>query len=198
MNRDVIFMQMPKSASSSMGSILKKYDIQIIDHNIRNPDYVSLSKYMESHPEKEFFAFTFVRNPWDRVVSAFHYLKEGGNNPEDRSDYETYLEQYDEDFERFVKQAFLTKDIFEQLHFRPQYRWVTDEDNNLLVDFVGKYETLEDDFRCVCQIIGVEEESLPVMNKSNHKQYRQYYNSKTKHIIEEAYAIDIQLFNFNF
>ena len=191
-------MQMPKSASCSMGMVLKKHDIHIVDHNIRNPDYVSLREYTEAQSENEFFAFTFVRNPWDRVVSAFHYLNEGGNNPDDREDYHKYLEQYDEDFDLFVKQAFQTKDIFGQLHFRPQFRWVTNGDNNLLVDFVGRYETLQDDFNQVCRIIGVEEKKLPVTNQSNHKQYRQYYNLETKNIIEEAYKEDIRLFDYQF
>lgn len=192
MKRNVVFVHIPKTGGLSIRGICYKHKIMVINHDIRQEHYLSLEKYKDRDPYC--YAFTYVRNPWDRVVSAFFYLKKGGDRYEDKRDAEVYL-PYD-DFKTFVHEAFRTNKIFEQLHFRPQYAWVS-SDTELLVDSVGKFENLQADFSKHCKLFNLPNYILPRINKSNHKDYRFYYDADTWEIIQKAYAVDIDLFEYD-
>ncbi|HEC05394.1 MAG TPA: hypothetical protein ENJ12_00950, partial [Thiolapillus brandeum] len=132
-------MHIPKTGGQSMLPVWYRHRIPVIGHDIRQPDYVSLARY-KADMDPDCFAFAFVRNPWDRLVSTFFYLKKGGDNEDDRKDAEKYLPY--EDFRTFVLEAFRGREIFEQLHLRPQYTWLSDGDR-LVVDSVGRFEDLQ-------------------------------------------------------
>ncbi len=79
----------------------------------------------------------------------------------------------------------------------PQHRFVSDENGNVIVDFIGKFEKLEEDFGKVCEKIGVKAE-LSKSNKSNHGHYQNYYNDETKNKIGKIYEKDIAMFGYTF
>jgi len=66
-----------------------------------------------------------------------------------------------------------------------------------MVDFIGRFENIEKDWEIVCQKIGKEIE-LPMRMKSHHKDYHEFYNEKTKQMIAEIYAKDIEKFGYKF
>ncbi len=142
--------------------------------------------------------FTFVRNPWDRAVSAFFYLNQGGGNLCDKWDRHKYIRRYRGDFTRFVRNAFPRKDILRQMHFRPQHSWLSDGSGGLIPDFIGKFENLEQDLNTLSSRLGVSIESLPLINESDHDHYREYYDEETKNIVSETYRKDIELFDYRF
>jgi len=74
---------------------------------------------------------------------------------------------------------------------------ITDARGNLLVDFVGAYEDLAGDFSEVARVIGIQTE-LPHINSSVHKDYRTYYNERTRAIVEEHFQPDIERFGYSF
>ncbi|MDR3387168.1 MAG: sulfotransferase family 2 domain-containing protein [Rudaea sp.] len=191
MKRKVVFVHVPKTGGLSIRAICQQHRIIVITHDIRSRNYVSLERYKSIDPTC--FAFAFVRNPWDRVVSAYFYLKRGGDREEDRKDAEVYL-PYD-DFKSFVLGAFKTETIFEQLHFTPQYRWLSDK-SNLLVDSVARFENLQEDFSKYCGLFNLPNYKLPVSNKSVHAEYKTYYDDQTWSIVANAYRRDIDLFGY--
>lgn len=177
--------------------ISKNKGIRVLSHDIRNPKYKWLKDFVADNPDC--YVFTFVRNPWDRVVSAFFYLNQGGSTKADQKDYLKYLDRYKGDFGKFVKSAFSNKDIFEQMHFKPQYEWIIDDKGNLLSNFIGKYENYARDLQKLSEIIDCElTSSVRHLNKSNHKNYREYYDKQTREIIRNAYERDIELFEYEF
>lgn len=105
------------------------------------------------------FAFTFVREPYDRFRSAFRFMRRGGINSYDRrARYEICRAVTFADFvDRFVRDPHR---IFQYLAFAPQSFWFLAEP-----DFVGRFERLNEDFAHVCKVIGVEAE-LPHLNAS--------------------------------
>lgn len=78
-----------------------------------------------------------------------------------------------------------------------QKEFLTDRDGKLMVDFVGRFENLQEDFRHVCKTIGIEC-SLPHVNRSQHVDYRTYYNDKTIQLVYEHFKEDIEMFGYAF
>jgi hypothetical protein len=83
----------------------------------------------------------------------------------------------------------------------------------MLVDYVGRFENLQNDFNNICKALGLNEINLPHVNrarkeisilsflkqnKREKKHYSEYYDSETKEIVENAYKNDIQIFNYSF
>ena len=129
------------------------------------------------------FKFTFVRNPWDWQVSLYHYILE---NPENHG------------YEETMKMGSFRNFVFsrEKLSFT-QTSCLVDESGNLLVDFVGKFENLDQDFQSICHKVGISA-SLPHINKSKRTDYQEYYDAETRDLTARLYAEDIERFGYTF
>jgi hypothetical protein len=66
------------------------------------------------------------------------------------------------------------------------------------LDFIGRFENLQEDMRKVAQIIGLPTVDLPHLVKTKHKHYSKYYDNETEQITRERYTRDIELFNYTF
>ena len=80
---------------------------------------------------------------------------------------------------------------------------MVDNNENLIVDFVGKYENLQNDWQLVCDHLELCQNSLKNLqlnhfNKSFHENYRKYYNENTIERVYNIYKQDIKLFNYKF
>ncbi len=148
------------------------------------------------------FKFAFVRNPWDRMVSLFHYLEEQWQgrltNPGG--------------FTQFIRRVaggeippigpFNVRGLSQanpQLHWlrRPAANSARQQDDRLLPDFIGRYEHLQHDWRIVCQRIGIRAE-LPHLNRSQRKHYREYYDADLEQQVARHFAEEIEAFRYTF
>lgn len=156
-------------------------------------------KLYDKNRFENYFKFTFVRNPWARIVSAFHFLKQGGFNKRDKNWAEKNLYNID-DFSEFVnnlsKNIDFRETVLEKNHFTPQTKYIC-IDSKVAVDFIGKLENISKDFKIIKRKLNIKNE-LQHKNKSSHKHYSEYYNSKTKNIIGEIYKNDIKLLNYKY
>ncbi|MCR9193912.1 MAG: sulfotransferase family protein [Hyphomonas sp.] len=132
----------------------------------------------------EAFKFTFVRNPWDWQVSNYAYaLQTPAHGQHDiireLGSFDAYIRyQFDE-------------------RAPSQSSFILDDDGEQIVDFVGRFETLQQDFQTVCGTIGVSAE-LPFLNASKRKQdWRDYYTDETRSLVEELFEADIQRFGYS-
>jgi len=66
------------------------------------------------------------------------------------------------------------------------------------IHFIGRFETLQQDFNTVCDRIGIVWQELPHRNKSEHKHYTEYYDDELREIVTERYASDIDRFGYEF
>ena len=135
------------------------------------------------------FKFSIVRNPWDKVVSQyFHRLKTN----------QIGLGDYRIDFKEWVKLTYgeqNPKYYDDPKYFMPQLNWLTDNNGKLMVDFIGRFENLENDFRFICNKIGVSTD-LPLINKSEHKEFQFYYDDETTEIVKRWFRKDIETFKY--
>ena len=106
--------------------------------------------------------------------------------------------QYLDGFEAFKDICDENKSKFLIRSLRSQLDMIRDPSENFLVDFVGKIENLQQDFDTICEKIGVDKKNLRHTTKSNHKNYRQYYDNETRDIVAELYSKDIKYFGYKF
>ncbi len=140
----------------------------------------------------ELFKFAFVRNPWDLQVSSFHHIRR--ERP--------HLMDGIEDFETFLRWK-LDPDRPYQYHIDTsielQSDYLVDLHGKVLVDFIGRYERLEEDFREVCEKVGLKNIHLPHKRKAKDRtNYTDYYNSYTKQLVADHFRKDIEMLGYEF
>ena len=196
-----IFIHIYKVAGTSIGDALRGYahfpskvnkakSFLGMAPNIFCNDFyghIKANDLKEKIPAKIFdgyFKFAFVRNPWDWQVSLYHFALQTPKHHQ--HELIKNMESFDEYIEwRVNKELRLQKDF------------IYDEEN-LLVDYVGHLENIEQDFSEICNYLNVREVHLSTRNKSKHRNYRDYYTEYSKKLVEEAFAKDIEAFKYKF
>lgn len=197
-----IYFPIPKSASST----LKKYISHILEVKGDPKFYGEYPEYYHSrnfpYVRKEdiygkyinYFRFTFVRNPYERVVSCY----EDWVNQEDiKKSFKIYGLFYPKmPFKEFVKGISKIPDEIPDGHFRSQYSYLTDKKGNLLIDFAGKVENLDKDFEKICRFSRLPYKKLLQENQKTKKNYMDYYDEETKKIVQKRYKKDFETFGY--
>lgn len=205
-----IFIHIPKTAGTSIRETLKMSCddyLEELDNDLekrlfrhRRFRVIMNSKYSIDKNFKDYYKFAFVRNPWDRTVSRFHYYKDCGKK------IIKVIPNLTEKMNIYMKCSF---DEFVSLH-SPQYRskhpflqhnqmdYIMDSKQKVGVDFIGRYENLQNDYDTICNTIGIPKIQLLHNNKSNHKHYSEYYTEETKAIIGQVFKKDIKVFGYEF
>jgi hypothetical protein len=138
------------------------------------------------------FKFAFVRNPWDLQVSSFHHIRR--ERP--------HLVKGMDDFETFLRWK-LTPERPYQFHIDTsielQSDYLIDLKGNVIVDFIGRYERLAEDFQSVCDKMGIHPPKLPHKRQAtDRRDYRQYYTDETARLIADRFRPDIDMFGYAF
>lgn len=177
----------------------------------------------------DYYKVGFVRNPWDWLVSYYSYYKKSdirqvgvlidGNyvfgdaaikkigplvaekrNIRDLS-FRDFLSLVKKESKEYTKGRDLDQISYP---YQPQYKYLVNEDDELVVDFVGKYENIENDWNFLCERLSATKEiqfkilELPHHNKSAHSDYRTYYDDRDIEIVYNIYKKDIELFDYSF
>ena len=75
---------------------------------------------------------------------------------------------------------------------------LTDHNGKVIVDYIGRFENLHNDFKTVCKTIGLPNMKLRHLNRTHHKHYSKYYDEQTKQIVTQIYKKDIEAFDYKF
>jgi len=187
---NAIFIHIPKSAGSSIEMAL--YNTWgMVTHT-------KALTYQKADPKKfnQYYTFTFTRNPYDRFVSAYNYLIKGGRNKFDKSWAKQHL-QYKtfNDFVLSLTNPDIRKIIFSYIHFIPQYQFISNENNQIIINKIFQFENLNSDFLELCRTLNIQVK-LSHENQFIHPHYLSYYNTESKKIIAKLYETDFQLLNY--
>lgn len=185
----VIFIHVPKAAGTSISYALYS----------RNIPHLPAALVRELSPPvfEKLPSFTVVRNPWDRLVSAYHYAIGGGGGVPASTSVQVLTKKY-QSLERFafdhLTRASLCKEDF---IYRTQKSFLTDKQGRLMVDEVFRFEDMGAISDMIFERYGAK---LEVRNRSVRKSYREYYkgNSKLVDLVGDIYSDDIKMFNYDF
>ena len=220
--RKFIWFKNAKTAGTSMyRGVMKKEIYDLVGYK-DNP--IEFSKWWDNlNDEKleDYFKFTFVRNPYDRLLSAFnHIIMEetltslaeiwsliNTNNSKFKADLS--FDNIFMLFSIFTKRGLKTYNINDDsVHWMPQHNFV-EMDGYQIVDFVGKYENLETDWKYIANKIQVSEE-LPFIgastsarnfNKTREEQQNLhwshfYLHPETVDVVSKFYRRDIDILEY--
>lgn len=142
------------------------------------------------------FKFAFVRNPWDRVHSAWAYLSHGGNRTSDMP-LAAVVKSFGT-FDRFVTEGLGTGILRNHPLFLPQAEFVLGFDGHPVVDFLGRYENLAADFRTVAERLGLDP-ALPRRNATDpspHGRAPGALSGRSCTILRALYAQDFERLHY--
>jgi len=193
-SKEFIFIHVYKTGGKSIRTALRPYRDRpsLLQRALQKlnlitlPTHASALEVREKWPRKwsAYFTFAFVRNPWSWQVSLYHYMSQQSSHKQ--HDVVTCFNSFEQ---------YLDWRIDGHVHLQQEY--LTDESGTLLVDYVGRLETMREDFQTICERIGVEA-NLPHKNKSSHDDYRNYYNDRTRDLVAQHYTADIDRFGYSF
>jgi hypothetical protein len=141
--------------------------------------------YISDEIWNTYYKFCFVRNPWDRFVSAVFFKNK---EIQENEKYAAALMKYT------IEEASTTKGMF----YRPQTGYLTNDEEQLAMDFIGKTETIQADYNKICKYLGIPSQQLEQVNTSKHKDYSRYYDTELKEKVANFYQQDIENFNYQF
>jgi hypothetical protein len=202
-----IYVHIPKCAGKSITKAIRQQNVHldflgatlpqhrdeygISDLWLHHLPASSLQKILHDEVWKGYFKFAFVRNPWDLVVSYYHYHKKEFDESAE------FHQHWPSIAERFRRTSNFVDWLHTGLYIQPHVNFLTDGGTKLLVDFVGRFENLHEDFRSVCARVGLHAR-LGHENQTEHAHYREYYDTATREIVRERFQRDIELFGYEF
>jgi hypothetical protein len=193
-----VFIHIPKTAGTS---IQKALGLRTDAHGGWVGDQIEMigatkHHFSPDHIPSGYFVFTFVRNPWDRLLSYYMFRREPRNrhrlsiHPMERKI--TYLEWLHRlpEFSAYRR-------------INPAFQIAISSQSDIIgdyPDFVGRFETLTQDCQTLLDRLGIENPGLENVNPTTSKQlsYQQYYDDECKSFIADRYRDDIDRFGFEF
>ena len=181
--RPYVFVHINKTGGSSIERALGI----TLDHSTALEKYRQLGDAAWARK----FTFSIVRNPWDKVVSHYHYrvkTNQSGLGDGALSFRDWVVLCYREQDPRYYDQPRM---------FMAQRKWLVDEQDNMLVEYVGRFENLQQDFAVICERLSLQAE-LGHAKPSSRGSYRDYYDDETRELIASAFAEDLETFGYHF
>jgi hypothetical protein len=189
--KNITYLHIPKTAGTSL--------LDWLISNRGNSEYVS----WDTHPKLSTVlkdkipntTFTVVRNPWDRMVSMYFYMKNIAIN--EGSKWLALNNITQENFPSFDDWLYRTEDslIPSDYWFKgstPQLEWIDGP-----VDIVIRYENLAEDFVKIQEAFNCNI-PLPHLYSSGRGNYADYYNDNTRKFIEKICQADIDNWKYSF
>tara|TARA_R110000824_G_scaffold144739_3_gene312786 strand:+ start:799 stop:2319 length:1521 start_codon:yes stop_codon:yes gene_type:complete len=202
-----IFMKTRKTAGSSIQKALVEFcgPDDIITPDVESLDTArNIDKFFTDHPHppirdvrqfvgddvwNSFFKFAFVRNPWSLVVSRYHWNKRGKECSVD--DFKVFLKKYCSDEAHWGPAHFYVNDL------QQNYTCIN---GNLELNYVGKIETLVDDFKVICDTLNIPNVNLSRSKSSykpkNFNHYSEYYDEELMQLVYRYFFDDIEKFGY--
>lgn len=179
-DKKIAFIHIPKTAGVA---VVNNFNMDI------EGDHKNYRYYKEKYPG--YYLFAIVRNPYDRLVSTFEFMKKYDLENPEKSRYQdhykngfddlcTKLEQYD-------------NGEWMNLIFKPQHKFICDKNGKSMMDFLFKFE--DNFWERLYRLFG-EFVEPKVYNKTEKGPWPEYYNKTTKELVYNYYKRDFEIFGY--
>lgn len=194
--RKYVYFENPKVVTSSIKACIHESEVKD-DGSI----HAVMKKRMTHKWKKkydDYYKFTFIRNPFERMFSCYinrYHAPEqwiGKKNA-----YKYYLFGYmkkDNGFDEFARKSCKIPNWLMDKHLKPQYLLIYDKGGSILVDFVGRYENLIEDWKVVQKNLGFK--NLLHLNQSKKKNWMDFYTKELADIVYQRYKNDFELLGY--
>lgn len=162
------FIHIKKNAGTTVSKFLKRNGVKLLhgdDKDILLNHHASAHSYVD----EDSFKICIVRNPYERTVSFYNWIKR--------------LPAYDYSFEEYIKNKETTGRAFNSWKTQCEYMY---DDDKLLIDKIFRFETLEADLKSYFGIT----KKFPHLNRSTFDSYESYYTPKLKEMVYERFKED--------
>ena len=193
-----IFIHIPKTGGKSI--LTSFYGVGVHDGFGHAPMEFYQSVFSKNYCRSA-FKFAFVRNPWDRLYSAYKFALKGGFG------FETDIwlkEQIDTqckaDFRIFVKEWLPKQNIDEIIILKPQYKFVSDQSGQLLLDHACYFERFSEECDFVSKQLNITNR-VSHLNSAAHPSglgYLDAFDSEMIDITYNLYRKDADVFGYEF
>lgn len=197
-DKKLIFLHIPKNAGTSIELMFGRvWNAQVPRPSPEWPEELPRhATYLDysSRPDFDHYTtFAVVRNPWDRVVSAYFFDVQKAALGKHLDKHNRALAARGASFEEYVRGADYTKNLL-----RPQLRWLCDSEKRIAVAHILRMEQLASDFERMAAQLNIKAPEIPHANRTSHKPYSEYYTQETQDIVANAYKEEIAAFGFQF
>lgn len=190
-----IFIEIPKTASTSIREVVGqpvkphlnlKQTRALLLHEARLTRRDDPARWVAGIM-RDYFKFSIVRNPWDRVVSLYH--RREGIQPSAHLSFAEFVDRLENASDTCIHPT----------THRNQADWLKNGKGEMAMDFIGRFESLEDDWQTIAQKLG-SDTALPHANRNqvSRKPMQDYYDDASRQRVAELFAEDIATFQYAF
>lgn len=191
-NNEIVFLHIPRTCGTQIENTLKKQNFSVTCYgpstNGFSKQHYTMDK-LNTYINNDVFKFTFVRNPFDRILSS--YLIWAINHTPNFDEYINMVKNVVENKLYFTKVTINTIDLS---HFIP----MTEMIGNNTLDFIGKFENFNNDIKQLAKMCPKLFLCERIVIKKRNVDYKKYYNDRNRKIIEKLYEEDLKQFKYTF
>ena len=190
-----LFVHIPKTGGRNLRNIIK--DNGITNVAVTNDIAGGHCRYFNK--DDGYTSITLVRNPYDRLVSAYSFVYDRQKKETDIAEFRNFVKN---DFKILLAEVYaqvVTFDEFTHLklhrghHFLPQRFFVPRG-----VDMLFKYETYKRSIEDILSGVGFTKPiKLKKVNASKHRHYTEYYDDEMASIVYYNYEEDFDAFGYD-
>lgn len=179
--RKLIFIHIARTGGTSIEKALTGKDWWVIEPRTKHISAKQARKIYGEDVWRSYTKFSVVRNPWDRITSM--WATRWWHQSSDLAEGCTF-----EEFIRKIKPH--PNEIYNTLFYH--------EILNQNMDFILRFESLQNDFSRMMSSIGCDGMQLPHIEKRNHENYRDMYGDIEKQLVFDLFNTDVLKYRYSY